>query len=84
MNREEFKEYKKRFPYHVWVRRGGTKFVGHFKNRAQAFRWAGNHPEDIGKVTTAAKTVHKKRKRRMSEFGGLGNFGGMGGGSWGF
>lgn len=84
MNRERFKEYKEENPYHVWIHHAKGKIVGHFKNRADVMRWkkASGFKGTIGTETTAAKTKHKRR--RSHGFGGMGDFGGMGGGSWGW
>jgi hypothetical protein len=61
-----FKRWKKENPYHIWVYRGdGSKFVGHFKNKAHAIKYAGK--QKLGKVTTASKT--KKRRSSSGSYG---------------
>ena len=71
MNRESYKRYKEKNKYHIWVYRDdGSKFVGHFKDRADAKKWAGKHIR-LGSVTTASKT---KRKRSRSRVGGFDSF----------
>jgi len=57
MTPEGFKGYKKDNPYHVWVYRDdGSKFIGHFKNRAEAASWARRGKATLGTETTASHT----------------------------
>lgn len=64
MNAKNYASYKKDNPYHVWVHKdNGTKFVGHFKNRADALNWQKriHNAAIIGKPTTASKAKPKRR-----------------------
>jgi hypothetical protein len=75
---KDFKGYKKDNPYHVWAyRRDGTKFVAHFKNKAEATRWSKVTHSRLGNVTTASKS---RPKRKAS--GGLWNIPKGRGGFW--
>jgi hypothetical protein len=68
MDREAFKAYKARNPYHTWVyREDGTKFVGHFKDKKEAESWAkiGRGVRISEKTTSAAK----QRQRRNNNVG---------------
>lgn len=75
MNRERFKEWKKKNPYHVWIHddKTGRKFIAHYKDRKEAVQYTGKG-YSVGKETTAAKTTRKRRRPSNSYFGG-GGFG---------
>jgi len=63
MNEEQFKDYKRRNPYHIWAYRSdGSKFVAHFRDKREANRWAGKTNTRLGNTTNASRIKRKRRR----------------------